>query len=509
MYGLCAGGCDLATTVEEDTPGIRVLKSFGHGSWATRIFLAQARELRRTELTKVRVLATLWTLIITLPELTLAAMLAIGGYAVAAGSLSLGTVVGAVTILTCLHWPLDSLDSLDSLGWLLAEAGNATAATARYWEVRDTVRAVADPPQPRPPARPVRGALRLEGVRFRYPGAAAEALRGVDLDVRPGETVALVGATGSGKTTLTALIPRLADVTGGRVLVDGVDVRDPWPAARLTTASATARGERRAGAARRRSDHPAGRSAADRRGDRLRHPGGAGQSARPASLVYRRLYGDRGGQCADLPRVPTPVRADRADVLLDLRERVFAQVQRLSLAFHERCTSGRVISRLTSDLNSLQEMLDQGLDEFFISLLSIVGIAFCLLAGFTSTVRLVGSVSVAVTLLFGGLRVRDGSLTLGVLAAFVLYLRQFYDPLDKLAMFANSYASAAAALEKISGVLEERSAVGDPVQPVALPVPVRGEVVFDGVRFSYGGPEVLPRLDLLLNPAGRAGARSR
>jgi ATP-binding cassette, subfamily B, bacterial len=273
------------------------------------------------------------------------------------------------------------------------------------------------------------------------------------------------------------------------------------------------------------------------------------------------------------------------DVLIDLRERVFAQIQRLPLAFHERYTSGRVISRLTSDLDSLQDLLDQGLDGFFISLLSILGIgavmlyldaplglvalagfiplalltrwyrrysqrtyrrtrtwiaqvivhfvetmngiravqafrreqrnssimdrlnnsfadadteAFGLIARFTSTVRLVGGVSVAVTLLLGGLRVLEGTLTLGVLAAFLLYLRRFYDPLDELAMFANSYASAAAALEKISGVLDERSTVGDPIAPVPLPAPVRGKVTFDGVRFSYGGPEILPRLDLVI-----------
>ncbi|HZA15825.1 MAG TPA: ABC transporter ATP-binding protein [Pseudonocardiaceae bacterium] len=211
---------ELATIVEESTLGIRVLKSFGHGPRATRNFLAQARELRRIELTKVRLLAALWTLIIVLPELTLAAMLAVGGYAVAAGSLTLGTVVGAIAILSYLRWPLDSL------GWLLAETGNATAAATRYWEVRDVVAVVTDPPRPRAPARPVRGALRLEGVHYRYPDAVTEVLRGVDLEVRPGETVALVGATGSGKTTLTALVSRLADVTAGRVLIDGVDVRD-------------------------------------------------------------------------------------------------------------------------------------------------------------------------------------------------------------------------------------------------------------------------------------------
>ncbi|MDQ3761297.1 MAG: ABC transporter ATP-binding protein/permease [Actinomycetota bacterium] len=291
------------------------------------------------------------------------------------------------------------------------------------------------------------------------------------------------------------------------------------------------------------------------------------------------------------------------DVLVDLRERVFGQVQRLSLAFHERYTSGRVISRLTSDLDSLQDLLDRGLDGFFISLLSIVGIgavllvldtplalvalagfvplglltrwyqqrsqhtyrrtrtwiarvivqfvetmngmravqafrrerrnaaimdelnsrfadadteAFFLIARFTSTIQLVGNASVAMILLLGGLRVLEGTLALGVLAAFVLYLGRFYDPLDELAMFANSYSAAAAALEKISGVLEERPTVGDPVQPVALPVPVRGEVVFDRVRFSYGGPEpildpasrssvVLPQLELVV-PAGQTVA---
>jgi ABC-type multidrug transport system fused ATPase/permease subunit len=175
-----------------------------------------------------------------------------------------------------------------------------------------------------------------------------------------------------------------------------------------------------------------------------------------------------------------------ADVLLDLRERVFGQIQRLSLAFHDRYTSGRVISRLTSDLDSLQEMLNENLDGFFVSLLSIVGIGAVLM-------------------------VLDAPLTLGVLAAFVFYLRRFYDPLDELAMFANSYASAAAALEKISGVLEERAGVGDPIQPVALPVPVRGEVVFDRVRFSYGDPVpsrssmVLPQLELVV-PAGQTVA---
>lgn len=211
---------DLATRVEESALGIRVLKAFGRGPTLTRAFLAEAAALRATELSKVRVLALLWALLVALPELTIAAMLAVGGYGVASGSMTLGTAVAAVTIMTYLRFPIDSL------GWLLTETGNAATAAARYWEVRDAPLTVTDPPNPRPLATPVRGHLRLDGVRFRYPGAVTETLRGIDLDLRPGETVALVGATGSGKTTLTALVPRLADVTGGRITVDGVDVRD-------------------------------------------------------------------------------------------------------------------------------------------------------------------------------------------------------------------------------------------------------------------------------------------
>jgi ATP-binding cassette subfamily B protein len=135
--------------------------------------------------------------------------------------------------------------------------------------------------------------------------------------------------------------------------------------------------------------------------------------------------------------------------------------------------------------------------------------ALSLIARFTSTIQLVASASVAAILLLGGLRVLDGTLALGVLAAFVLYLGRFYDPLDELAQFANAYSSAVAALEKISGVLDERPGVGDPVVPVALPVPVRGEVVFDQVRFSYGDP--VPMLDPasrssvpMLDPASRS-----
>jgi ATP-binding cassette subfamily B protein len=223
---------DLATIVEESALGIRVLKSLGRGRQLTARFLADARELRGTELAKVRILAALWTVVVLVPEGAIAVILALGAYGVANGTMTLGTLVAAATVVTYLYWPMESI------GWLLAEAGTAAGATVRYFEVRDIEPAITDPARP-VPLTAVRGELALSGVRFRYPGADHEILRGVDLVLRPGETMALVGATGSGKTTLTALVARLYDVTGGQVTLDGVDVRDV-ALAQLRRAVATA-----------------------------------------------------------------------------------------------------------------------------------------------------------------------------------------------------------------------------------------------------------------------------
>lgn len=209
---------DLATVVEESAQGIRVLKSLGRGATLTARFLREARGLRGTELVKVRIIAALWTVLVILPELAITTVLGVGAWGVATHTLTLGTLVAAVSVITYLYWPVSSL------GWLLAEASTAAGAVTRFAEVRDVAPSVVDPPAP-VRLGAVRGELTLRGVRFAHPGSDREILRGVDLTVRPGETMALVGATGSGKTTLTALVARLADVTGGQVLLDGVDVR--------------------------------------------------------------------------------------------------------------------------------------------------------------------------------------------------------------------------------------------------------------------------------------------
>ncbi|MEJ2853847.1 MULTISPECIES: ABC transporter ATP-binding protein [unclassified Saccharothrix] len=211
---------DLTTVVEESVLGIRVLKAFGRGPHLTRRFLRQARELRDTELAKVRIFALLWAVLIVLPELAIAGQLAFGAVGIADGTVTAGTLVAAVTVSAYLRWPIDSI------GWLLAETNQTAAASERFFEVMDAPVTITSPEAPKKLPAQVKGHVRFEDVHFAHAEGDRGVLRGIDLDIRPGETVALVGATGSGKTTLTALVPRLADVTRGRVTIDGVDVRD-------------------------------------------------------------------------------------------------------------------------------------------------------------------------------------------------------------------------------------------------------------------------------------------
>lgn len=211
---------DLTTVVEESVLGIRIIKGFGRHRSQARAFHEMSGRLRGTELRKARLLATIWGVIVTLPEVAIGAALVVGVLQVADGALSAGTLVAFLSTALALRWPVDSI------GFLLAMSQEAATATERYFEVMDEEPESAGALAPGVGAAPETG-LRFHDVRFRYPDAppdSAPLLEHIDLHIRPGESMALVGATGSGKTTLTALVPRLHEVTSGRITLNGLDI---------------------------------------------------------------------------------------------------------------------------------------------------------------------------------------------------------------------------------------------------------------------------------------------
>jgi ATP-binding cassette subfamily B protein len=213
---------DLATSVEESVHGIRVLKAFGRGKHALRKFTEQAETLRQTELRKAGAVGVIWFWLVLLPDMAYALCLGAGIYLVQLGQLQVAELIAFFAMASVLRWPMESI------GFLFSFTLDARTATDRIFEVLDEQNDIVDPANPVSIDRP-RGELAFEGVHFRYPDAAAQErdlIDGIDLVLRPGETMALVGLTGSGKTTLTTLPSRLYDVTGGRVTLDGVDVRD-------------------------------------------------------------------------------------------------------------------------------------------------------------------------------------------------------------------------------------------------------------------------------------------
>ncbi len=209
---------DLATLAEEGAVGIRVIKSFGRSEHVSQQYDAAATKLHGTSMDKVRLSARFWTFLEVIPNLAVVVVLLLGAIGVGRGALTPGELVAFITLLLSLVWPVASL------GVILAMAQEAMTSSARILEIFDTEPDIVS--GTRVVERP-RGHLRFEHVDFAFPDAPDEPiLRDVNLDIAPGETVALVGATGSGKTILTALVPRLWDVTGGRVTIDGIDVRE-------------------------------------------------------------------------------------------------------------------------------------------------------------------------------------------------------------------------------------------------------------------------------------------
>lgn len=220
----------VATHVEESALGLRAVKSFGREDYVYDRFDEQASTLYDTQIQKVAVSAKFWTLLEVIPNLTLIVVLGFGAYAAGHGLVTMGTLVAFITMMLSLVWPIASL------GFLLSMTQEAMTAANRIAEIFDAPREITDGPRT---VAPSGGRLEFDDVGFKFPDSESFALRHVTVTVEPGETLALVGATGSGKSVLAGLLPRLYDVTEGAIRIDGTDIRDlSLDALRSTVATA-------------------------------------------------------------------------------------------------------------------------------------------------------------------------------------------------------------------------------------------------------------------------------
>lgn len=222
----------VATHVEEAALGLRVIKSFGREDYVYARFDDQLTDLYDTQVGRVSVSAKFWTLLEIIPNLTLIVVLGFGAYAAGHGYVTMGTLVAFITMMLSLVWPIASL------GFLLSMTQESFTAANRIAEIFDAPREITDGPRDQPPRG---GRLELVDVGFRFPDSASGdwALRHVNVTVEPGETLALVGATGSGKSVLAGLLSRLYDVTEGEIRIDAQDIRElSLDALRRTVATA-------------------------------------------------------------------------------------------------------------------------------------------------------------------------------------------------------------------------------------------------------------------------------
>jgi ATP-binding cassette subfamily B protein len=210
---------DLTTIIEEMATGVRIIKAFGRMPLMQKRFEDQAALLRATSLEGIKARALLWTQLNFLPNLSLVAVLLLGGINVVQGTLTIGGLIAFMSYVFMLTWPMDAI------GWVMSMSEECQTASQRLNEVLDSRPEIADHPGARTLERS-RGHIELRGVGFKYPKSNEWILRDLNLIIEPGETLGIVGRTGSGKTTLANLLPRLYDVDEGSVMLDGIDVRD-------------------------------------------------------------------------------------------------------------------------------------------------------------------------------------------------------------------------------------------------------------------------------------------
>ncbi|HEY4534769.1 MAG TPA: ABC transporter ATP-binding protein [Enteractinococcus sp.] len=215
---------EISTTVEQSVQGIRVLKAFGRNDQALANFSTDAVSLRNNEIRKASTLARFDMFMLALPETMLGVCLFIGLLQVNAGAMNVGQLASFFATATLVVGPTRML------GMLFGQAVQTTTALERYFEVMDTENTIVSPAHPVPvDVTDATGELVMEDVHFRFhdaPEDTPDLFRGVNLHIRPGETMALVGVTGDGKSTLLQLVPRIFDITGGRITIDDVSVHD-------------------------------------------------------------------------------------------------------------------------------------------------------------------------------------------------------------------------------------------------------------------------------------------
>ena len=246
---------DLTTLVEESATGVRILKALGRGSEASAAYYAQAGELGQTRIAMARLLGGFWSTLDLVPNAVIVLVVVLGAVAVSHHELTIGGLVAFITLALQLVWPVEAL------GYILASGEEAATAAQRALEIFDAVPAISSkseeetaehserqrssmsPGRSAPVAQVTgpaeHGHVRFDHVSFSYSESQPPVLRDVCLDVPRGETLVITGATGAGKTTMLHLVPRLADVTSGRVLLGGTDVRDiPLPELRAAVGCA-------------------------------------------------------------------------------------------------------------------------------------------------------------------------------------------------------------------------------------------------------------------------------
>lgn len=215
---------EISTNVEQSVQGIRVLKAFGRSRQALKNFEIPAGALRDNEVRKAATMARFDMFMLALPETMLGVSLFLGLLQVNAGGMNVGQLASFFATATLVVGPTRML------GMLFGQATNTTTALERYFEVMDAENTIVSPAQPVPvDVSKATGELVMDNVRFRFhdaPEDQPDMFDGVNLHIQPGETLALVGVTGNGKSTLLQLVPRLFDITGGTISIDGVSVHD-------------------------------------------------------------------------------------------------------------------------------------------------------------------------------------------------------------------------------------------------------------------------------------------